>query len=211
MSDESVADVSESLRRPPPTRRRSTLASAPENLFTGPREARPAEAWRLAMSGHPCTPEAGAATDSASAPVHARGVSSAVGWINLTKLLLRRFASFESCCPSRFGDPKGDILRISSATGFNPAHRGRRPPKPIRAHLSGLRGRSRPQGLDRRLHHECRRGRCGRVPEGSADPCVRLGGRVLFLGLLRPLLARWWTCRQSEFPFPAYQCVYLLA
>ena len=49
------------------------------------------------------------------------GISSARGWVNLTTLLLRRFASFESCCPSRLGDPKGNILRIPSAIGFNPA------------------------------------------------------------------------------------------
>lgn len=46
------------------------------------------------------------------------GTSSAVGWINLTTLLLRRLASLESCCPSRFGDPKGGILRMWSAIGF---------------------------------------------------------------------------------------------
>jgi len=46
------------------------------------------------------------------------GTSSAVGWINLTTLLLRRFASLESCCPSRFGDPKGGVLRMWSVNGF---------------------------------------------------------------------------------------------
>ena len=42
----------------------------------------------------------------------------ALGWINLTTLLLRPFASLGSCCSSRLGDPKGDILRIGSAIGF---------------------------------------------------------------------------------------------
>ena len=49
------------------------------------------------------------------------GIRSALGRINLTTLLLRRFASFDSCCPSRLGDPKGNILRIPFAIGFNPA------------------------------------------------------------------------------------------
>jgi len=49
------------------------------------------------------------------------GTGAAVGWINLTTLLLRRFASFDSCCPSRLGNPKGRILRIPSAIGFKPA------------------------------------------------------------------------------------------
>ena len=46
------------------------------------------------------------------------GTTSALGWINLTTLLLRRFASFGRAALPRFGDPKGDILRISSAVGF---------------------------------------------------------------------------------------------
>ena len=50
------------------------------------------------------------------------GISSAVGGVNLATLLLR-FASFGPCCPPRFGDPKGSILRISSAMGFNLAGR----------------------------------------------------------------------------------------
>ena len=47
------------------------------------------------------------------------GISSAVGWINLTTLLLR-FASFGRTALLRFGDPKAEILRISPAIGFSP-------------------------------------------------------------------------------------------
>jgi len=49
------------------------------------------------------------------------GTASVSWWINLPTLLLRRFASFGRAAPSRFGSPKGDILRIPSAIGFNPA------------------------------------------------------------------------------------------
>jgi len=44
----------------------------------------------------------------------------ALGWINLTTLLLRRFASLGLVLRSRFGGPKGKILRIPSPPGFNP-------------------------------------------------------------------------------------------
>lgn len=62
------------------------------------------------------------------------GIISALGSINLPTLLLRRFASLDSCCPSSPGDPKGGILRVSFAIGFNSARRRRRrgrPPKPV--------------------------------------------------------------------------------
>ena len=57
------------------------------------------------------------------------GTASALGWINLPTLFLRRFTSFDSCCPSRSGDPKGGILRVSVAVGFNP-NRGHCPRVP---------------------------------------------------------------------------------
>ncbi len=69
-------------------------------------------------AGSSMYPEAGAATDPASARVDRHGHQFDRGWINLITLLLRRFASFESCRPSRFGDPKGNTLRIPSAKGF---------------------------------------------------------------------------------------------
>ena len=75
------------------------------------------------MPGRPCTPAAGAETDPASVPVDGHGHSSAVGWINLTTLLLRRFASFGSRCSSGFGDPKGSILRFIR-NWFQSSHRG---------------------------------------------------------------------------------------
>jgi len=46
------------------------------------------------------------------------GTASALGWINLPTLLLRRFASFDSRCCSRSGDPEGDTLRVPVAVGF---------------------------------------------------------------------------------------------
>ena len=46
------------------------------------------------------------------------GIGSAVGWVKLTTLLLRRFASFARATLPPFGDPKDDILRIPSAMGF---------------------------------------------------------------------------------------------
>ena len=64
------------------------------------------------------------------------GISSARGWINLTTLLLRRFASLVVLPVYASVDPKGDILRVSFAIGFTqlasipvrtPARRGIRP------------------------------------------------------------------------------------
>ena len=70
------------------------------------------------MPGRPCTPEAGAATDSASARVdrHGHQVGCRLGQPDYASP--PSFRLVWSCCPSRFGDPKGDILRISSAVGF---------------------------------------------------------------------------------------------
>lgn len=65
--------------------------------------------------------EAGAATDPAGAPVHEHGHQFRVEWINLTRRLLRQFASLVVTPPSRFGNPRGHDLRIRSALGFNPA------------------------------------------------------------------------------------------
>jgi len=50
------------------------------------------------------------------------GTGSALGWINLTTATppALRFDAW-ACRPSPFGDPKGHILRVSFATGFNPA------------------------------------------------------------------------------------------
>ena len=50
------------------------------------------------------------------------GTGSALGWINLTTCDSSG-ASFGpwSCRPSPFGDPRGSILRVPSAMGFNPA------------------------------------------------------------------------------------------
>ena len=145
-SDKPLADVSETRRRLPPIRWRRTPANAPANRFSGPREARSAVGRRLAMPGRPCAPQPERRLTPPAPRSMDTGISSAVGWINLTTLLLRRFASFESCCPSRFGDPKGDILRYPSATGFNPAigNEGRRSRSaPI---SGGFRGGTVPRG-----------------------------------------------------------------
>ena len=48
------------------------------------------------------------------------GTGSAVGWINLPTCVSSVFRLVCSCCPPRFGEPKGNILRSSSAIGFNP-------------------------------------------------------------------------------------------
>lgn len=65
------------------------------------------------MPYRPCTPEAGAATDSASARVDRHEHSSAVGWINLTTLLLR-FASFGRAAPH------ASVARRATSYGFHP-------------------------------------------------------------------------------------------
>ena len=71
-SDKPVADGSETRRRLPPIRWRRTPANASGKPFKRPREAGPTVGQRLAMPGH-VPPEAGVATDSASAPVHGHG------------------------------------------------------------------------------------------------------------------------------------------
>ena len=60
-----LSGVRKALRRrvPEPSAAAATPASAPANPFNGPREAGPTAAWRPAMPGRPCTPEARAATD----------------------------------------------------------------------------------------------------------------------------------------------------
>lgn len=82
------------------------------------------------MPGRPCTPGAGAANDLASADVAGHGHRFRLGVDQPDYLRLLRFfvatppvLRFDacSCPPSPFGDPKGDILRVSSASGFNPA------------------------------------------------------------------------------------------
>ena len=102
-------------RRPPPPMRQST----PANPFRGPREARSAAGQGLARCRAIHVPPKPERRTVPPAPMSVdTGTSSAVGWINLTTPLLRRFASSESCCPSRFGDPKGGILRMWSVIGF---------------------------------------------------------------------------------------------
>ena len=60
----------------------------------------------------------------ASAPMDT-DISSAVGWINLTTLLLRRFASLESCCSSPFRVPEGHYLTGSIRNRFQSGRSGR--------------------------------------------------------------------------------------
>ena len=72
-SDKPCGALSQGRRWPPPTRRRSTPASAPAEPFSGPRGTRPAVGRRLAMPGHPCTVKAGVMTDTASAPADRQG------------------------------------------------------------------------------------------------------------------------------------------
>ena len=69
------------------------------------------------MPGRRCTSEAGSANDSASARVDRHGHQFGRG-VDQPDYASPPFRLVRSCCPSRFGDPKGDILRISSAIGF---------------------------------------------------------------------------------------------
>ncbi len=69
------------------------------------------------MPGRPCTPETGAATDHADAPVDGHGHQFGRG-VDQPDYASPPFRLVWSCCPSRFGDPKGNTLRISSAIGF---------------------------------------------------------------------------------------------
>ena len=117
------------------------------------------------------------------------GTSSAVGWINLTTLLLRRLASLESCCPSRFGDPKGGILRMWSAIGFIVAVQ-HSSPRPGAERKSTWNGRSVWEPTKKPL----------RVPG-----CLRLRGR----GSSRPGPPTGFTrrafrpvCRRKRVPYP---------
>ena len=90
------------------------------------------------------------------------GTDSALGSINLPTLLLRRFASSESCCPSRFGDPKGGILRMWSVIGFNPVGGT----KAAEAHPRPSQGSRRAPRRQRRIGVHRRSGGCC-PPSGS--------------------------------------------
>lgn len=87
-----------------------------------PREARSAAGWRLAIPGHPCTPNAGAATDAASARVDGQGHHFGCGvdqpdyYASPLAFRLARVV-----LPVTLRVPKGNTLRISSTIGFNPA------------------------------------------------------------------------------------------
>ena len=70
------------------------------------------------MPGRPCTPGAGAANDSARAPVDGHGHQFDRGVDQPDYASPPAFRLVWSCNPSRFGDPKGSILRISSAMDF---------------------------------------------------------------------------------------------
>ena len=141
----------------------------------GPPEARPTVGRWPALPGHLCTHEAGAATDPASAPVdgHGHRFRRGVGQPDYVRLL-RCFASSYRVALHPL------VTRRAISCGFHPQWVSVHPsgtkaseadPRPSQGSFGG---RDRPQGPDRRLHHECRRGRCGRVPEGSADPRIEL-------------------------------------
>ena len=91
----------------------STPASAPGNPFK--RASRRAvgggmETSKTGPSTYPSKPERRLIP---SAPLSMdTGISSALGWVNLNTRLLRHFASLLVIPPSRFGDPRGNILRI---------------------------------------------------------------------------------------------------
>ena len=136
-----IRGARQALRRPVP---RSSLATA-HTAAEHPRErsGQPVQqASRIAADGGMEASDAGPSMYPPKPERHLiprapasmdTGISSALGWFNLTTLLLRRFASVWSCDPSRLGDPKGNILRIPPAIGFNSIRpEGRTPPKPIR-------------------------------------------------------------------------------
>ena len=72
------------------------------------------------MAGHPCTPVAGTANDPAAAPVDGHGHQFGLGADQPDYASPPAFRLVWSCCPSRYGDPKGDLLRISSASPESP-------------------------------------------------------------------------------------------
>ena len=69
------------------------------------------------MPGRPCTPEAGETTDRADARCDEHGHQFGLR-VDQPDYASPPFRLVWSSCPTRFGNPKGDILRISSATGF---------------------------------------------------------------------------------------------
>ena len=70
------------------------------------------------MPSRPCTPEAGALTASAEAPVdgHGHQFGQGVDQSDYASPPAVRFVGRAAL--TRFGDPKGDILRVSFAIGF---------------------------------------------------------------------------------------------
>ena len=138
--------ASDTRCRLPPIRWRRTPASAPRHPFNRPREARSAVGWRLAIAGHPCAPGAGAATGPASARVNGHGRQFGPGVVQPDYASPPAFRLVWSCCPLGCGDPKGNILRVSSAIGFKPHG----PTKAAAAHLLYLQplARAEPQKLD---------------------------------------------------------------
>ena len=146
-------------RPEPGDRRRQCGGRAPPRALRGtrsdgPREARLAAGWRPAMPDRPGTREAGAVTDSVSAPVHGHGHRVGCGMDQPAYAFLR-FASYESCYPSPLGDPRGRHLtdfvrdRFQDSVGqcgpdgrtrISPASRTRRPEDARRldpCHISG--------------------------------------------------------------------------
>ena len=105
------------------------------------------------MPGHPCTPEAGAATDPASAPVdgHGHRFRRGVDQPDYVRLL-RCFASFDRVAL------RPSVTRRATLYGFGPQWvsirpGGRRPPEADRANLT-----AEPSPKDRIGRHRANRG-----------------------------------------------------
>ena len=84
------------------------------------------------MPDRPGTRDAGAVTDSVSAAVHGHGHRGGCGMDQPAYAFLR-FASYESCYPSPFGDPRGRHPTSLIGKGFQ-----------SRLGAEGSRGRSEP-------------------------------------------------------------------
>jgi hypothetical protein len=106
------------------------------------------------------------------------GTGSAVGWVNLTTCDSSGTTLVCSCCPSRFGDPKGGILRLPSAIGFNPAVGDEADPRPPRE-LSGA-GPSPWSGSEASPRMPSEKGRRSREsqPVGNVPLCQDVSGAV---------------------------------
>ena len=138
------------------------------------------------MPGRPCTPEAGAANDLASAHVAGYGHRFRLGVDQPDYLrLLRSFASMLGRAALHPSVTRRAASYESHPSWVSIQPRSRRQRRPISAHVESFRGPNRPHGSDRELHRECRGRQCGGVHRGCADPRVELVFRRLHAWTLK--------------------------